>query len=70
MQHLRMEITSKLFAAAIRKERKRLNLSQDAAAKLCKVHPNSWNKWEHEDAPLWITMQGVLALLTAIPTPK
>ena len=66
------------FAAALKRHRARLGITQAWAAKLCRVSLRAWAGWESATggAPAYPTMRGVLAILgeitddTATPTPR
>lgn len=64
------KLPAKKFAALLFKERKRLKLSQSAAAELCEVSPRVWWKWENAaGSTLAVTQEGVLSRLKQTPTP-
>jgi predicted transcriptional regulator len=52
------------FAAKLKQERKRLGLSQVAAARLCGVSLRSWTKWEAgTGTPIVPTVVGAVVML-------
>jgi transcriptional regulator with XRE-family HTH domain len=51
------------FSEQIKSQRMHLGLTQAEAAKLCRVSPRAWWKWESGLEPLWPTQVGVLKIL-------